>query len=183
MKKILTICIISLFCFTSFAQGGENGKAKRPEDNRGDKIQSEKIAFFTNFLDLTPEEAQAFWPVYNNYTKEIQAAHQESKKALFELRKDLKNNALSNSETEKYINQYVTALEKESSIPSNYVAKFKKILPVKKVSKIFIAEENFRMKLISQFRNRDNDRPENRDGNCDNNRPEKPAEMPVIDQD
>ena len=35
-----------------------------------DKMMSEKIAFITTELELTPEEAQVFWPVYNQIAKE-----------------------------------------------------------------------------------------------------------------
>jgi hypothetical protein len=35
------------------------------------RIEAIKVAFITKKLDLTTEEAQKFWPVYNNYQKEL----------------------------------------------------------------------------------------------------------------
>ena len=46
-------------------------KAQDPDDTRAEKIQSLKIAFITQKLQLTPDEAQKFWPVYNQYDNEI----------------------------------------------------------------------------------------------------------------
>ncbi|OZA24427.1 MAG: hypothetical protein B7X86_08430 [Sphingobacteriales bacterium 17-39-43] len=43
------------------------------QDRRGhyERIEAIKVAFITKKLDLTTEEAQKFWPVYNNYQKEL----------------------------------------------------------------------------------------------------------------
>ena len=42
-------------------------------------IQNLKIGFVTRQLALTSEEAQKFWPVYNEYTNELKKARQEQK--------------------------------------------------------------------------------------------------------
>ena len=43
--------------------------AQEKKENRKEQIESQKIAFFTAELELTPEEAQLFWPVYNQNCK------------------------------------------------------------------------------------------------------------------
>ena len=40
----------------------------------GDKFKSEKIAFITTELNLTPAEAEKFWPVYNQLSQEKKEA-------------------------------------------------------------------------------------------------------------
>ena len=57
---------------------GQNALAQRGEGNnkeRWERYKAEKVAFLTSHLDLTPEEAQKFWPVYNQMEKEKEAAH------------------------------------------------------------------------------------------------------------
>ncbi len=61
MKKFLLI-----FCM--FLGLGMMGFA---QDNDGGRIQALKIAYLTKKLNLSPEEAQKFWPVYNKYEDEI----------------------------------------------------------------------------------------------------------------
>lgn len=62
MKKILLIASFFLFnLLTLQAQPGE----------RSEKVESLRIAFITKQLQLTPDEAKGFWPVYNQYDKEM----------------------------------------------------------------------------------------------------------------
>ena len=60
LKTIAALAVV-LMTVPSFAQ---DGKGKRDESWK-EKMRSEKIAFLTNEISLTPEEAQLFWPVYN----------------------------------------------------------------------------------------------------------------------
>ena len=59
MKKYLLIFFVML------------GSLSQIKAQDGEKIQSLKIAFITQKLQLTPDEAQKFWPVYNQYDNEI----------------------------------------------------------------------------------------------------------------
>ena len=71
MKRILTIAV-SLFVISAscFAQ-----EAPAQKKHNGERAQAEKIGYITQRLQLTPEEAQVFWPVYNQYA----AAAKEAK--------------------------------------------------------------------------------------------------------
>jgi hypothetical protein len=144
MKRILILVLITLFCFSGFAQ-------EKNSFHRKNNIQSEKIAFFTSELDLTPEEAQLFWPVYNAFWKESQKAHRETLKSLF-LLKDPKTEDLSDAEVQKLVMNYNYNTEAEMKIMSGYFKEFEKVLPIKKVAKLYVAEEEFRMKMIYQLR-------------------------------
>ena len=80
MKLITTaIAALMIFSATSYAQPKE-------KNNWHQKMQSEMIAFITAELDLTPEEAQVFWPVYNQIAK----AKMESQKSVMTAHKALK---------------------------------------------------------------------------------------------
>ena len=47
-----------------------------------EEIESAKIAFFTTYIGITPEEAKTFWPIYNNYSKESRELHKATRKSL-----------------------------------------------------------------------------------------------------
>src|SRR5216684_7922507 len=69
MKKILSVLVlIGWFGLPGFAQ-------QRPQQQPGAGLEAMKIAFFTRRLDLTPEEAQLFWPIYNRYSGEVRQAY------------------------------------------------------------------------------------------------------------
>ncbi len=47
--------------------------AQKSNNEKQEKLEALRIAFFTKQLELSPEEAQKFWPVYNNYQSDLQA--------------------------------------------------------------------------------------------------------------
>ena len=115
-----------------------------------DRLQSEHVAYLTNELELTPEEAQAFWPVYNQAQAEQKANFaelQEAKKALKEAVKDGK----SDSEVKKALDAYNKAKSGQRNAIGEYQSKFEKILGVAKTAKLYLAEDSFRTRQIHRL--------------------------------
>jgi hypothetical protein len=46
-------------------------KSVYAQANQREKVESMRIAFITHRLNLTPDEAKAFWPVYNSYRHDL----------------------------------------------------------------------------------------------------------------
>ncbi|MCI2081876.1 MAG: hypothetical protein LKK19_00635 [Bacteroidales bacterium] len=146
MKQILTtIVIVVLSVCTAFGQetNQENGKNDWKE-----KIKSEKIAFFSSELSLTPEEAQAFWPVYNAYRSKCDDAHFATMKALWNLKK---NEDASGKEMQDLVRAYKSASANEYRIIME-TPDYSNILPIEKEAKLYVTEEMFRMKMIGKLR-------------------------------
>lgn len=122
------------------------------------KMMSEKIAFLTVETGITPEEAQTFWPVYN----EINKKKDEAMHNVFKTYKNLED-ALeagkSEKEIERLMEDYIEALETQKEIDSEAVEKYRKVLPVEKVAKLYIGEEKFRRQHIRKLHNKPGDKP------------------------
>ncbi|MDR0437221.1 MAG: hypothetical protein LBH22_02835 [Bacteroidales bacterium] len=70
MKTPILICMLCFFTFYGYSEKRVCDKNEQQQEERDvtkQKIQSRKIAFFTEKLSLTPEEARKFWPMYNAY--------------------------------------------------------------------------------------------------------------------
>ena len=69
MKRITTssLALIMLMAatFNLSAQGPGQGLGQGAMQGEGEKLTAYKIAFFTKNLNLTPAEAEKFWPIYN----------------------------------------------------------------------------------------------------------------------
>ena len=128
MKKYLLILFIIL-------SGLPVIKAQDGGDPKAEKIQSLKIAFITQKLQLTPDEAQKFWPVYNQYQTEVNSLQMESKNGP----------ALENE-------------EKLLDIRKKYLSAFEKVLGPQKTNNLFNAERDFRTILIRRLQNRNQQR-------------------------
>lgn len=141
-RLFAAITAFGLFSMTAMAQ---------PKGNWQDRIKSEKIAFITTELDLTPEEAQVFWPVYNQIEKkkqESQVAVKTSYRALLEA---LKSDTVTDKEIDRLLDDYLAAKLAQKNLGKDDAAKYRKVLPSKKVAKLYVAEEKFRRHHIRNF--------------------------------
>lgn len=149
MKTRIVICLLTILLSTSaFVFGQGPGKGDHFDF---DKFKADKIAFITEAINLTPAEAQKFWPVYNEYEKKKWAMMSER----HNLENSLKDKIQPMSDKE-----YIELSKKLASFPKmdgelnlEYNDKFLKILSPEKVVKLYIAEVNFRGSLLRKYRN------------------------------
>lgn len=146
MKKLFLINILLFFTFTILVAQERRGFSS----DMFEKIKAEKISYFTSKLDLTPEEAQAFWPVYNEYEKKKFAIQRQIHE--FERMPDEKFASLTDNETEKLTEKYIHSFEEQASLLKEYNKQFQKILPRKKVLLMYRTENEFRSHLIREYK-------------------------------
>lgn len=131
-----------------------NAQAQPTHKHNGwqERIQSEKIAFLTVELNLSPEEAQVFWPVYNKIAaekKELNKAVKTSYKALLEA---LNSDTATDKGIDKLLDDYLAAKQANKEAGKGDVKEFRKVLPSKKVAKLYVAEEKFRRNQLQRMK-------------------------------
>lgn len=109
-----------------------------------------KIAYFTENLGLTSQEAEKFWPLYNKYEQdkaELRKNRMVRSKEFAE-----KADQLSEEEAEEIINKHIENRKKELQLEIQFNADLKKILPAKKIMMLYITEVQFREYMLRQLR-------------------------------
>lgn len=147
MKKNSTF-IISLFLITTalFAQ---------KEDGKREKLQALKIAHLTQKLDLSPKEAEVFWPVYNAFDAEMHAIRKEKR----QFRKHADIGTMDEKAIRQFTDRTIALKQKELDLAKAYHEKFKQVLPIKKVALLYIAQETFKRDLLQKMRNHPGHKP------------------------
>ncbi|PCJ81596.1 MAG: hypothetical protein COA57_13975 [Flavobacteriales bacterium] len=145
LSAFMLVCLLSLN-LTSQAQQ-ERGMLTSEEK---DKMESFKIAYLTRELSLTPDDAKIFWPVYDQYSKELDKLRNERMKERDDAKRDFDN--LSDKDMEKVVDGEIIFRQRELNIQKKYHDEFKKVLHVKKVAKLYMAEQNFKRKLLQRMR-------------------------------
>jgi hypothetical protein len=151
LSKLITFTILFL-SFTAFAQPGKTGHGYPGNQAGGkhEKIEAQRIAFITQKVELTPDEAKVFWPVYNEY---------ETKR--HDLKKNFNNSdnshkpdysKMTEKEASQILDNQLTEAQKYMDLRKEYVAKFRSILPAVKVLKLQDAERDFQKMLIDKLR-------------------------------
>ena len=140
-----------------------NSNAQPPQkSNWQDKVMAEKIAFITIELQLTPEEAQVFWPVYNKIDTEKKLSQKAVNEAYKALTKALKEDSVSEKEINTLLDNYLTAKEAHKDMGKDNVKEFRKVLSGTKVAKLYVAEEDFRRNHIRNFKDKHKPKMEGR---------------------
>ena len=96
-----------------------------------ERMQSIQVAYLTRELNLSPQDAEKFWPVYNRYQDEMRTV------------------LMNRSE--------VDALDKQQKvldIRKKYKADFTKVLGPDRTNRLFDAEIRFRELVKREFQNR-----------------------------
>ena len=123
----------------------------RPEDGWKEKMKAQKVAFFTSEMDLSPDEAAKFWPIYNKIEKERDVCFRESFEA-YKALEDAIAAGKSEKEVSSLLDKYLTANSAVSKIEAKAVEEYKKVISVEKIARLYIAEERFRRDQIHRLR-------------------------------
>jgi Skp family chaperone for outer membrane proteins len=136
MKKI----IFFFFLFTLNLSAFSQNMRERVEE----KIKIQRIAFITQRLSFTETEAQQFWPIFNEYTEKLQQIRKQPKP-------DKPVDELDNVDVEKIVLAQFDREGRELELKKEYFQKFKKVISVKKIAKLYRAEKDFRGELVKQL--------------------------------
>lgn len=151
MFRLFTGTILCFFLFLHV-----DAQESRPRYGEGrmrgpsEKIQVERIAYFTEKMDLTPEEAQLFWPIYNEMDGKRTALFEEKASIMRRFTKETDN--IDEKQLDELLNRLVAVQQQESQLPVEYDANFRKVLPARKVMNLYVAETGFRNYLLQKMR-------------------------------
>ena len=143
MKRV-TLFLIALLIVSFTALPAQNPNRER--------LDSYKIAFFTKRLNLSPQEAQRFWPVYNESQK-LKNQLQSEKITLMKTF-NLGESSLTDNQITELGNKYCEILVKESEVAVALHKKLQEILPPAKVIRLYQAENQYRAQLLNELQDR-----------------------------
>lgn len=137
-SRILAILIVILSPSVFFAQG------------KAEKVEQLKIAYFTKELNLTTQEAEKFWPVYNEMEKKIKALRKDRRKTFKELEDN--GDSLSVDVVKKHTNSIFDSEIAEVNTKKEYYAKIGVIIGYKKATKVYKVERDFKRELLMRLK-------------------------------
>ncbi len=125
MKKLIPFLLL-LISSSLMAQAQDDAKQPDREKKMQD-IEALKVAFLSRELELSPEDAQKFWPVYNQYNKELTTAYQRNENV-------------------------IDREEKVLEVRKKYKGQLSSVLGEQRMNRMFNAEGRFHQVLINVMR-------------------------------
>lgn len=141
MKSIFTSCLM-FFAFLAIPSLAQSKQV----DARQAEMKAKKIAFMSEYIGLTPQEAELFWPIYN----EMQGKLGSCRKCAGSLCRAINENS-SESDYLKAADQIVKMDEHQANIRREYHERFKKILSAKKLYLYYQSEHQYKKYLMKQI--------------------------------
>jgi hypothetical protein len=143
MKKGVVVLIVMMI-LSSLRVSAQNPNLE--------KLNSYKIAFFTQKLNLTSQEAEKFWPLYNDYQdrkNKIQVERVQMTRTV------VQNGAnMSDKELTELGDKYFGLEIKEADLSKEFYNNMKGTLPPLKIFKFYQAENQYKLVLLNELQER-----------------------------
>jgi archaellum biogenesis ATPase FlaH len=140
-KRALILCTLLFGTFLMHAQGPVR-----------DRIKTLKVAFITEQVGLTSEEAQQFWPIYNAHEETMEDIRRKERAQIHA--NIARAQELSTNESEQLLDNLLALQFDKQKAEREFLSKLRTVIPAKKVLLLVKAEEDFKRQMIQQFRKR-----------------------------
>jgi len=149
MRRIIILMVVILAGVApSFAQQGHPGFEEMLK-----KIRAERVSFLTKEMDLTPLEAERFWPVYNQYLGKRDSLLKSRRKMIPHNTSFMQ---LPEEKIDSLVNGQLNTEIRLVELKKEYFTRIRKVLPAKKVLILYRAEQQFMNHMINRMRGRSN---------------------------
>src|ERR1043165_1263592 len=133
MNKVLMLVLLAAVTFGTPLRAQPQQPPQGPsQGNREDRIESLRIAYISQKLNLTPQEAQNFWPVYNQFRGDL---------------KTLRQNFKGGPGGELTAEQQLDFEQKKLDLKKKYKNQFEGALGKDKVNQLYNIERDFQQQL------------------------------------
>lgn len=144
MKTTLAyIIFLSLLASVTYAQDDD---LPQPQDAKvRDKIDAARVAYITDQLQLTPQEAEKFWPIYREFAQQRR-----------EIRQQLKGtrNPDPNKTDQQAVDEQFKIKQRELDLEKDYSGRLLKVISAQKLRTLPQAERRFRQMILDQIQRR-----------------------------
>ena len=109
------------------------------------QLENAKIAFITNRVTLTQDQAQKFWPLYNEFSDRRRDLNRSGRL----LRRDV-TESMTDQQIRENFNQSFAVRQQELNLEKEYFEKFQKVISLRQVAQLFMAERDFTREVIKR---------------------------------
>jgi hypothetical protein len=140
--KAMSAALLVVFSFAPVSTAQD-----KPADNLEilrKKIRADKKLVVASNMELTESEAKNFWPIYDQYQKDLQKINQRLANVLESYADDFLKKSINDDKAKKLINDALAIDREEASLKAKYAPKLSKALPMVKVVRYLQIENKIR---------------------------------------
>ncbi len=137
MKKLIILIAVLLA-----------GLSVRAQDKR-EQIESARIAFISQRLNLSPAQAEKFWPLYNEFSSK----RQDIKRAIRKTQLASQESTATEETLKTNLYNGIALKQKELDLEKEYLARFLLVLSARQVTELQKAEKDFLKTMLDKLSN------------------------------
>jgi hypothetical protein len=110
-----------------------------------EKLKADKKLIVAKYMGLTDSEAKKFWPVYEEYQKDLRKINDRLLSLLESYAADYRNKSLTDEKAKKLLDEWIAIEQDDAKRRGGYVPKVMTALPPKKAARYLQIENEFRI--------------------------------------
>jgi hypothetical protein len=150
MRVLVGVTVFAMVLMGGGYSWAAEKAADKPADNMEilrEKIKADKKLVVATNMELTEKEAKGFWPIYDDYQKDLQKLNQRIKSLLDSYAADYRAKTLTDAKAQKLTDEFIAVQQAEVDMLKAYVPKLNKVLPGIKVARYLQIENKIRALL------------------------------------
>ena len=112
-----------------------------------EKLKADKKLIVSKYMELTESEAAKFWPVFEEYQKDLQKSNESLLRLLESYAAEYKNKSLTDEKAKKLLDEWIAIEQDEGKRRGAFAPKVLQALPAKKAARYLQIENEYRILL------------------------------------
>ena len=149
-KNILSVILVAMACGTLAAQEDNVPTLQAIDPKVREKVEAARIGMISNRLELTPEQAEKFWPIYREFAQkrgEIRQEFRQAQQAIDPTKPDPKKQ-------QELLNFGLQQKQKELDLEKDYSGRIMTVISAQQLLSLRKAEQDFRQLVLNQLQQR-----------------------------
>ena len=149
MAALLGTGLLSFATVATFAQTKSSGSDKLASNLEivHEKLKADKKLIVSKYMELTESEANKFWPVYDEYQRDLQKNNERLLRLLQSYAGDYKSKSLTDEKAKKLLDEWIAIEQDEGKRRAAFAPKVLQALPPKKAARYLQIENEYRILL------------------------------------
>ncbi|MGI4875031.1 MAG: hypothetical protein ACRYFX_28070 [Janthinobacterium lividum] len=139
--------ILNTLCLLALAAGSPAlGQGRQQPGGRLNQLDNAKIAFITARITLTQDQAQRFWPLYNEFTTKRRDLNRSARL----LRRSTDNASLTDAQLRDDFTQDFAIRQQQLNLEKESFEKLQKVLSLRQIAQLYQAERDFTKEVLKR---------------------------------
>jgi Spy/CpxP family protein refolding chaperone len=147
MPKAITVFLMAAMLFGFAPVVPAQDKPANNLEITHEKLKADKKLIVAKYLELTDSEAKKFWPVYEEYQKDLQKLNDRLGSLLQSYSTEYRSNSLSDEKAKQLLDEWIAIDNDDAKRRASYVPKVMNVLPPKKAARYLQIENEYRIML------------------------------------